>query len=74
MWILHELKSFCHVPAKVCDFTVGLKIHAKKSFFTAEFTTKQLKLQNSQPSMMNFWTKLLMMSPLLKSCVVKFNE
>ena len=49
MWILHELKSLCHVPAKVCDFTVGLKIHAKKSFFTDKFTTKQLKLQNSQP-------------------------
>ena len=48
MWILHELKSYCHVPAKVCDFTVGLKIHAKKSFFNAEFTTKQLKVQNSQ--------------------------
>ena len=56
------------------DFTVPLKIHGKKSFFAAAFTTKLLKLQNSQPQMMNFCTKLLMMSPLLKSCVFKFTS
>ena len=37
------------MSATVFDFTVALKIHAKKSFFAALFTTKQLKLQNSQP-------------------------
>ena len=39
----------CHVSATVFYFTVALKIHAKKSFVAAAFTTKQLKLQNSQP-------------------------
>ena len=48
MWILH-LNRICHVSATAFDFTVVLKIHAKKSFFAAAFTTKQLKLQNSQP-------------------------
>ena len=74
MWILHELNRICHVSATVFDFTVALKIHGKRSFFAAAFTTKQLKLQNSRPQMMNFCIKLLMMSPLLKSCVFKFTS
>ena len=49
MWILHELKSCLSRLGNHVLLYCRAENPRQKSFFAAAFTTKQLKLQNSQP-------------------------